>query len=135
MSTVTRVLLIGGVAAALLLAALLGLWLFLAPVELAGTREIRHLGCDDLSSVSARADSGPDPSIDYATSIDCRVPDSQTAPSCAAVWGAYHAAPGHREGNAMVEVNRATTVGGKPTFRVTCRQILAPDGSVVYPRD
>lgn len=126
-------MLIGVVAAALALvvAVFFGLWWYLAPTPRPGEKEIQRLGCDSLSSVGElAARPGADASAPR-TSIMCRVDESATPPTCAAVLAAYEAAPGHREGNALVVVNQAKTVGGRGIYAVACRQLLAQDGSVV----
>ncbi len=123
-------LLIGvGASLAVLAAVAVASWLFLAPEPQPGQEAIHRLGCDSLSSVSVfphRADA-----TSPATSLDCRIAESLTPPTCAAVLAAYEGAPGHREGNVLVEVNGAKTIGGKRTFVPLCKQVLAPDGTVV----
>lgn len=57
------------------LGALVGLWFFLQPTLLPGTDEIRRIGCDWRSYVSANVPKGGESYSDYATNIDCTVDD------------------------------------------------------------
>ena len=124
-------LLVGlGGSAAVLVAVAVGLWLFLAPTVPPGTKEIQRLGCDSFSYVGADVPHGAE-MPDHATSIHCRVDESATPPTCAAVLAAYTGAAGHREGNVRVEVRKAIVTSGKRTYQRSCEQVLAPDGKVV----
>jgi hypothetical protein len=119
-------------AIAVFLGALVGLWFFLQPTLLPGTDEIRRIGCDWRSHVIANVPKDGGSYEDYATSIDCTVDDeSVAAPTCAAVLKAYLGAAGHRGGNVMINVSKAKVIHGKPAFEHECRQVLAPDGTVV----
>ena len=120
---------LGGSAAALVALAVV-LWSFLAPTVPPGTKEIQRLGCDSDSYVSALVAHGAE-RPDFAASIDCRVDESATPRTCAAVLAAYVGAAGHREGNVLVGVRKVKVTGGRRTYERSCMQVLAPDGRVV----